>query len=101
MTRENDIYISSEDRRELAKNKKADLFISLHADFNNDLSLRGASIYTLSQEGMEKEASSILEKENKSNIFKNDKLLKQNKDIANVLISIVYQNTNNASIFLA
>lgn len=101
MTRSGDEFITSEARRELAKNKKADVFISLHADFNNDKHLSGASIYTLSQEGIEKQASSLLEQENKANILKNDKLLKQNKTIANILISIVYQNTNNASIYLA
>jgi N-acetylmuramoyl-L-alanine amidase len=101
LSRDKDEFISSEARRELAKKRKADLFISLHADFNNDKTLKGASIYTLSQEGMEKQASAILEQENKANILKNEELLKKNKSIANILLSIVYQNTNNASIYLA
>ncbi len=101
MTRDSDISMPSEQRREKVTEMKADLFISLHADSNSDPTLVGASVYTLSQEGIEKETANLSEKASKSDILKNDKLLKQNKNIANVLINMVYQDTQNASVKLA
>ena len=101
MTRDKDVYLSLEERKQQAQKMKADLFISIHADANSDPNLRGASIYTLSQEAMDQESAALSERENKADILKNDKLLKQNKDIANVLINMVYQDTQNASINLA
>ncbi len=47
LTRDSDEFISLDDRSNLANSCCGDLFISLHADFNNDKSLRGMSIYTL------------------------------------------------------
>lgn len=101
MTRNSDVYISSEDRRTKARKMKADLFLSLHADFNEDTTLQGASVYTLSKEGLDKEAANLSAKKTKGDVLKNNQLLKKNKDIANVLINMVYQDTQNASINLA
>jgi N-acetylmuramoyl-L-alanine amidase len=101
MTRDQDTYLSKDQRKELARKMKADLFISIHADSNSDPNLHGASIYTLSKEALDQEKAALTELEDKKNILKNDKLLKHNKDIANVLIDMVYQDTQNASIKLA
>lgn len=101
MTRDSDVSISSEERRKKARKMKADLFLSLHADFNEDSSLSGASVYTLSQEAMHKETANLSAKKTKGDVLKNNQLLKKNKDIANVLINMVYQDTQNASINLA
>ena len=101
MTREKDTYLSKETRQQKAHTMKADLFISLHADSNSDQNMRGASVYTLSQEALDQESAVLAERENKTNILKNDKILKKNKDIANVLIGMVYHDTKNASISLA
>jgi N-acetylmuramoyl-L-alanine amidase len=48
MTREADVYVPLEDRVRIAQRADADLFISLHSDSGADPSLRGASVYTLS-----------------------------------------------------
>ena len=47
LTRDSDTFVSLDDRLNFANSSCGDLFISLHADFNNDKSLRGMSIYTL------------------------------------------------------
>lgn len=101
MSRDKDLYLSKDQRKDLARKMKADLFISIHADSNSDSNLHGASIYTLSQEALDQEKALLTELEDKKNILKNDKLLKHNKDIANVLIDMMYQDTQNASIKLA
>ena len=101
LTRDKDVAITRDIRRAKARKVKADLFISIHADSNPDASLKGASIYTLSQEGYEQESTALADRDNNNNILKNDKLLKQNESIANVLIDMVYQDSQNSSKKLA
>lgn len=48
MTRNSDVYIPLETRVRIAQRANADLFISLHSDSGPDTSLKGASVYTLS-----------------------------------------------------
>jgi len=101
MTRESDIKLSKVERQKLANQAKADIFISLHADSNPDIKMQGASVYTLSQEALDEESTALAERENKEDILKNNKLLKQNHEIANILIDMVYYDTKNSSIKLA
>jgi len=51
MTRQNDTYVGLERRVQIARQADADLFISLHADAGADPATRGASVYTLSEQG--------------------------------------------------
>jgi N-acetylmuramoyl-L-alanine amidase len=59
MTRAGDSRLSLEDRSKSARDAKAELFISLHADANADTKLRGGSVYTLSEEGGERSAREV------------------------------------------
>jgi len=51
MTRQNDTYVDLNRRVRIARTAGADLFISLHADAGTDPATRGASVYTLSEQG--------------------------------------------------
>ncbi|NJC42192.1 N-acetylmuramoyl-L-alanine amidase [Brevundimonas alba] len=51
MTRESDAYVDLYRRVAIARQAGADLFISLHADAGADPATRGASVYTLSEQG--------------------------------------------------
>jgi N-acetylmuramoyl-L-alanine amidase len=46
LTREDDTYLTLDQRVDLARQNKADLFISLHADTFQQPEIRGASVYT-------------------------------------------------------
>jgi N-acetylmuramoyl-L-alanine amidase len=48
MTRSGDEFVSLRDRVRLARERQADLFIAIHADTVRGQSVRGATIYTLS-----------------------------------------------------
>jgi N-acetylmuramoyl-L-alanine amidase len=51
LTRDQDIFIPLGTRVKIARIKKADLFISIHADAVDNRSARGSSVYTLSKRG--------------------------------------------------
>lgn len=51
LTRESDAYVALSRRVAIAREADADLFISLHADAGADPATRGASVYTLSEQG--------------------------------------------------
>ena len=67
LTRNNDYYVGLRDRMDTARETKADLFISIHADAFNDRRVQGSSVYVLSQRGASSEAARWLaQRENKS-----------------------------------
>jgi N-acetylmuramoyl-L-alanine amidase len=57
MTRDDDTYLTLNERVDLARQNRADLFISLHADTFQEADIRGASIYT-----RDEKATDILDK---------------------------------------
>ena len=56
LTREDDTYVPLESRVRIAQRSGADLFISLHSDSGPDATLRGASVYTLSDKASNRAA---------------------------------------------
>ncbi len=57
LVRDRDIYLDHRRRMTIARNQKADLFISVHADAVADRGPRGASVYALSLRGASDEAA--------------------------------------------
>ncbi|MET0294527.1 MAG: N-acetylmuramoyl-L-alanine amidase [Phenylobacterium sp.] len=59
LTRSDDVYVPLETRVQLARAADADLFISLHADAGSEEDLRGASVYTLSDQASHRAAKFV------------------------------------------
>lgn len=97
LTRSKDIYIPLRERFGLAREKNADLFISLHADSHNDPLTRGASVYTLSEKASDAEAAALAAKENKSDIIAGVDLSQQNSVVTDILIDLAQRDTKNMS----
>ncbi|HUB84944.1 MAG TPA: N-acetylmuramoyl-L-alanine amidase, partial [Rhizomicrobium sp.] len=97
MTRDTDIYIPLRERVSIARGYGADLFISLHADSNPDPSVTGASVYTLSEKGSDKEAAALAKKENQSDIIAGVDLTGQDDSISHILIDLAQRDTINHS----
>ncbi|MFO1436389.1 MAG: N-acetylmuramoyl-L-alanine amidase [Gammaproteobacteria bacterium] len=57
LTRDGDYFIPLRDRIDKAREKHADLFISIHADSYKDPRVSGSSVYVLSQRGASSEAA--------------------------------------------
>lgn len=64
MTRSDDTYLKLADRAAIAEKKKADLFLSIHANANPSRSVKGFSIYTLSEKASDEEAQKLADAEN-------------------------------------
>jgi N-acetylmuramoyl-L-alanine amidase len=70
LTRKGDYFIPLEERVKIAREYKADLFISLHSDGSFNPHARGSSVYCLSLSGATDEAAKILaDKENMSDVL--------------------------------
>jgi N-acetylmuramoyl-L-alanine amidase len=65
MTRDDDRYLSLEQRAEVARRTAATLFVSLHMDSAPNPLARGASIYSLSDVASDAEAARFAESENR------------------------------------
>jgi N-acetylmuramoyl-L-alanine amidase len=54
MTRKTDVFLPLPERVKIAREAKADLFISLHSDADPKAQAKGATVYTLSQGGVQR-----------------------------------------------
>ena len=102
MTRDGDRKIRLKRRVVIARNAGADLFLSIHLDRLENRDVRGASVYTLSDEASDVETAELAARENKADIVADVDLTDgYDEDVAKVLISLVQQNTMNCSAALA
>jgi N-acetylmuramoyl-L-alanine amidase len=97
LTRDTDIYIPLRERVNIARGYQANLFISLHADSNPDPTVSGASVYTLSESGSDKEAAALARKENQSDVIAGVDLSGENSPVASILIDLAQRDTINKS----
>lgn len=98
MTRDGDYYLSLRKRTLKARNSRADLFASIHADAFRDRSVRGTSLYVLSQNGATNEAARWLaEKENASDLIGGVSLDDKDNLLASVLLDLSQTATLQAS----
>jgi N-acetylmuramoyl-L-alanine amidase len=101
LTRSNDRFIMLRQRIKIARDKKAALFISLHADSAPEASARGLSVYTLSEKASDEEAAALAARENKADVLAGIDLSEERQDVADILISLAQRDTSNRSSQLA
>lgn len=97
LTRRADHFVALRDRVSRARAAKADLFISLHADSHPDPTVRGATVYTLSEGASDREAAALAAKENKADLVAGVDLRGKPQDVASVLIELTQRGTINQS----
>ncbi len=97
-TRDGDYYIALGRRVEIAREQKADLFISIHADSFRNHNARGSSVFTLSQRGATSEYARLLAaKENDSDLIGGVSLDDKDNVLASVLLDLSQTATMEAS----
>jgi N-acetylmuramoyl-L-alanine amidase len=97
LTRDTDIFIPLKKRVELARRKKADMFISLHANAISDPNVSGFSIYTLSEKSSDKQAELLAQKENRADIISGVNFSGASLDIMKTLIDLSQREAMNGS----
>lgn len=97
LTRDKDGYVPHRDRVAFARAHKAELFLSMHADSNPDASVRGMSIYTLSDGRSDREAAALARRENQSDVIAGVDLSGGNSPVAPILIDLAQRDTLNKS----
>lgn len=101
LVRTGDYYINLHKRRQLARAKGADLFISIHADAFAQRSANGLSVFALSQRGATSAmASAIAAKENASDLIGGVSLADKDEVLAKVLVDLSMTATISDSVNL-
>ncbi len=102
LTRTGDYFIPLKKRRDIARNMKADLFVSIHADAFTKSSARGASVFALSRTGATSETARFLaQRENESDLIGgvgNISLDDKDQVLAGVLVDLSMTATLNSSL---
>src|SRR5258708_24464674 len=102
LTRVSDSYVPLRQRVARAQAAKADLFLSLHADSHPDSGVRGASVYTLSEEASDREAAALAARENRADkVVSGVPLASQSDTVAKALVAMSQRGTVNNSCRLA
>lgn len=101
LTREDDSFLRLEDRVTLARQNKADLFISLHADSFQQQEISGASIYT-----RDERATDILDKvladgENKADIIAGFAVPEMQPAVVDILVDLMRRQMRRQSYIAA
>lgn len=97
LTRNQDVFIPLRERIAIARRHGADLFISIHADANPKSTVKGLSVYTLSEKASDGEAAALADAENKADIIAGMDLSNQSQDVTNILIDLAQRETMNLS----
>lgn len=102
LTRKGDYFIPLEGRVKIAREYKADLFVSLHTDGSFNPRARGSSVYCLSLTGATDEAARVLaNRENMSNIlggaFLRPVSLSKDPNLSQILLDLMQNNSMKES----
>lgn len=102
MTRDSDVFVRLGERLAVARDSGADLFISVHADSIDMPRLRGASVYTLSEQASDKEAEALANKENNSDMIAGLNIgVETDEIVRSILIDLAQRETMNKSVRFA
>jgi N-acetylmuramoyl-L-alanine amidase len=102
LTRASDSFVALRERVARAQAAKADLFLSLHADSHPDSDVRGASVYTLSEDASDREAAALAARENRADaVVSGVRLADQPDNVARTLVAMSQRGTVNDSRRLA
>jgi len=102
MVRKGDYFVDLRKRMQIARAAKADLFISIHADAFQNSTVKGASVFTLSNKGATSEAARWLaDSENAADLVGGVSLNDKEDVLASVLLDLSQTATQDASVTVA
>jgi N-acetylmuramoyl-L-alanine amidase len=103
MTRTDDTFVPLNERVQLARQRNAALFISIHADSlrRSEGVAQGATVYTLSDNASDAEAARLAEAENRADVIAGIDLSHEPGDVADILIDLAQRETKSFSMHFA
>jgi len=103
LTRSSDVFVSLDERLSFSQKASADLFVSLHADAIEERvfaeSVRGATVYTLSERATDEQARKMAEKENASDLLAglDSRDIQADDQVRGILFDLMRRETANFS----
>jgi N-acetylmuramoyl-L-alanine amidase len=95
LTRERDVSLGLAERREIARAAAADIFVSLHADSMANKTMRGLSVYTLSEKASDKEAETLAQQENNADTIIGIDLTHETQEVRHILVDLAQRESMN------
>ena len=98
MTRDRDVFVPLGERVKIAREARADLFISIHADsISAAPQVRGATIYTGSEKATDAESAKLAERENKADAAAGTDAAQGPGDVSDILQELTLRETRGFS----
>lgn len=98
LTRESDRFIRLNERVTLARQREADLFLSIHADsLGGDRATRGASVYTRADSASDTEAETLALRENRADQLADGMPVGEVDDVVSILLDLASRDTARLS----
>jgi N-acetylmuramoyl-L-alanine amidase len=89
LTRTDDVFVPLNQRVQMARDAKADLLVSLHADaLADEAGVRGASVYVLSDRASDERSRRLAERENKADLVAGIENLEEKDEVADILLDL-------------
>jgi N-acetylmuramoyl-L-alanine amidase len=102
LTRDEDTFVRLRDRLQIARASAGHLFLSLHADsLAKDKRVRGAAVYTLSDQASSDEAERLASVENRADILGGIDLSHHEPIVTQILIDLAQRDANSKSLKIA
>ncbi|HYG88384.1 MAG TPA: N-acetylmuramoyl-L-alanine amidase [Azospirillum sp.] len=98
LTREDDRFLTLEERVEIARAAQADLFVSIHADSAPTREARGLSAYTLSSKASDAFAGALAKQENRADALAGVDLTGAKPALRAILMDLATRHTAKASL---
>ena len=89
LTREEDVFLRLEERVALARQNKADMFVSIHADSFGQPEIRGASVYTRDENATDVLDKVLADQENKSDIIAGFAVPQMAPQVVDILVDLM------------
>ena len=101
LTREDDTFLRLEERVQLARSNKADIFISIHADSFQEPDIRGASVYTRDENATDVLDKVLADNENKTDIIAGFAMPQMGPEVVDILLDLMRREMRHQSYSLA
>lgn len=101
LTRDDDRFVPLAERSDIARRASADLFVSIHADSIGYPSVRGATVYTLSERASDSLARDVARSENAADRFAGPEWRQDTPEIHDILMDLMRRENEVLSVGFA